>query len=336
MLAGEYPPTVTATAVWLSEMGLDFTLALVQAYRTPQEVAITVSQLYPVPSIEDFMVTPRQAEVKAVEEKRQRQHDVTTTNRLVQAKILEDEAALRLRPEGVNSEVRAKIDEWVLQDPRRERARWFNQKGEPLVWEADNQRYSPSGLAGLIVTEAAGISRSVRGGDWWVTEDGRDLVEIAQEVGSTERQRLYRDFWTRLSERLHAEHPEWVAGRGQPSEWNWFEMPSPIRGSFYSAAFIRNGRIKYELYVDSGTTEYNERVIQELMRSKDQIEAAYGGPLIWNPPDDRHRYGAVVAEGSGDITDVEHHDDFAEWFVRAGERLRPALEPHASAALKKA
>jgi len=325
LVAGEFPPVVTATAVWLTEMGIDLTLVRVQAYRTEHETLVTVSQLFPVRDVEEFTVTPRQAEVKAVEEKRQRHRDVSTTNRLVAGRVLEDDAVLRLRPEGVNPDVRALVEEWVQADPKRGQARWSNNSGAPLIWEADGQRYSPSGLAGLIVQQASGLSRSIRGGDWWVTEDDRDLVEIAQELGSA-RERQYLDFWSRFAQRVRQEHPEWVATRGQPTQWSWFEMASSISGSYYAAAFMRGRRVKCELYIDVGDAKKNAQVMAGLMAARGRIEAAFGGPLEWNPPGERHRYGSVGVIGEGDITEEERHDEFIEWFMRTAATLRAALE----------
>ena len=58
LIASAFPPTVTATAVWLSEMGLDVSLVRVQAYRTQHDVVVTASQLYPIPAVEEFTVAP--------------------------------------------------------------------------------------------------------------------------------------------------------------------------------------------------------------------------------------------------------------------------------------
>jgi hypothetical protein len=59
LLAASFPPVVTATAVWLREMGLDITLMRFQAYQTDTETLVTVSQLLPVPTVEEFTVVPR-------------------------------------------------------------------------------------------------------------------------------------------------------------------------------------------------------------------------------------------------------------------------------------
>jgi hypothetical protein len=65
LLAVQFPASTTATAVWLSEMGIDITLTRLQAYRTQQETVITVSQHYPPPDVEDFLVAPTRAARRA-------------------------------------------------------------------------------------------------------------------------------------------------------------------------------------------------------------------------------------------------------------------------------
>lgn len=58
LLAASFPHIVTATVVWLSEMGVDMSLVQFQAYRVGQQVLLSVSTLYPVPDVEDFTVAP--------------------------------------------------------------------------------------------------------------------------------------------------------------------------------------------------------------------------------------------------------------------------------------
>lgn len=59
MVAGEFPEALTATVVWLTEQGLDITLRQFQGYQTSTQLLITVSQLYPVPDVEEFTIGPR-------------------------------------------------------------------------------------------------------------------------------------------------------------------------------------------------------------------------------------------------------------------------------------
>ena len=324
VVAGDYPPVVTAVAVWLNEMGIDFTLVQVSAYRTANETLILTSQLYPVRDVEEFTVTPRQAEVKAADERRQRQRDVTTTLRLVQAGLLDDGAILRVRPTGINDDLKTRVADWLASHPGAEMAEWTNDPAGPIRWGLDGKPYAPSSLAAQILELATGVTRSIRGGQWWVTEDGRDLVELARELGS-ERQKLYLDFWTRFAERLRSQHPEWIQSRGTPAAQNWFDMNADVPSGHYTAAFMREPRVKYELYIDSASRDRTRSVFEALLAHRTAIEAACGEQLNWRAPDDTHRHASVALESMGSIADLEHHEEIMSWFIDAGERLRAAI-----------
>lgn len=167
LLAGEYPPVVTATTVWLSEMGLDVTLMKYQAYRTETQTLLSVSQLYPVPTVEDFTVSPRRAEVRAQAETKKRTQDTSAVRRLVDGGTLEDGTPLLLRSRTeVNQEVRQAIDGWVAEDAKRGQVKWQNKASAPLVWEFDGGEYTPSGLIRHIISITSGIDRSVQGTKW--------------------------------------------------------------------------------------------------------------------------------------------------------------------------
>lgn len=58
LMASTFPPGVTATVVWLSEMGVDIALVQFQAYRAGEKVLVSVSKLYPVRDVEEFTVAP--------------------------------------------------------------------------------------------------------------------------------------------------------------------------------------------------------------------------------------------------------------------------------------
>ena len=58
IVAGDFTPKVTSAAVWLSERGIDICLTRVQAYVMDEGHVITVSQVWPIPEAEDFVVAP--------------------------------------------------------------------------------------------------------------------------------------------------------------------------------------------------------------------------------------------------------------------------------------
>lgn len=64
IIAGDFSPKVTTAAVWLSERGIDIALTRVQAYETRGAHIITVSQVWPPPKVEEFVVAPSRSSIQ--------------------------------------------------------------------------------------------------------------------------------------------------------------------------------------------------------------------------------------------------------------------------------
>ena len=62
---------------------------------------------------------------------------------------------------------------------------------------------------------------------------------------------LYQEFWTTYLERLREEHPDWSRAR-TPSNQNWMAFPSPIKGTRINPSFAQGGRLRHEIYIDTG------------------------------------------------------------------------------------
>lgn len=191
LVAGAFMPSTSATVVWLSEMGLDITLQRVQAYRTSDEnVIVTVSQLFPVPDVEDFTISPQRAEAAASQKRRRGRREQSTVVRLVRAGTIPDGTILTMRPVLIDAESQESINDWIAEDPRRSRATWLNSMRHPLRWEYDGQDYRPSAIAKQALQEGAGLDRSVRGPAWWFTPEGRSLTDLAEETSQQEENGL--------------------------------------------------------------------------------------------------------------------------------------------------
>jgi hypothetical protein len=93
LLASSFPPVVTATTVWLTEMSLDISLMRLQAYRAEEKIIVTASQLYPVPDVEEFTVAPARSANSATEtdqlpEIAWTQHDLSQLRDIASATVL--------------------------------------------------------------------------------------------------------------------------------------------------------------------------------------------------------------------------------------------------------
>jgi hypothetical protein len=217
LMATDFPQTVTATVVFLhQQLGLDIRLLVFQAYQTSNDVLITVSQHYPPPGIEEFVLSPEVSEAQRVKSgKQDKQREASIVARLVRAEALEQGEELRFR---AGPEESASLSAWFQQDSKRAFATWQEDSSAPLVWQADDQPYSPTGLARLILEQGAGKPVvALRGPSYWQNEAGQTLVEIAAELPDeqdvpleTHTSRMRPDqleLWTHLDAAILALHP---------------------------------------------------------------------------------------------------------------------------------
>lgn len=334
LLARDFPPTVTASVVWLTEMGIDITLQRFQAYRSTvpgaegaahTQVLVTVSQLYPVRDVEEFTVSPAQAQARAATETKKRTQDVSTVRRLVDAEAVEDgtQFTLVVRSE-INADLRAQVEQWLEEDTERRTATWQNNARAPLRWTADGTEHTPSGLVRLIVREATGIDRSFYGTQWWVDPQGHTLVELAGELGGGGRSELYRAFWTRFLERAATERPEWAPSKVPPAT-SWLDMTSGIKGTHFSNSFAVGDRLRTELYIDTPNQSANLAIFHKFQDHKAQIEAAYGGHIDWLDLPSKTACRIAAYRGDAVVTRVDDYDKYIDWMFGAGARLRSAL-----------
>jgi alkylated DNA nucleotide flippase Atl1 len=184
LVAGSFPPVVTASAVWMSEMGIDITLQRVQAYRVfDTRTIITVSQLYPVPDVEEFTVAPGASASpgRSSQEGRRRRSGGRAITRLVESGEIDDGTQLTFRTELLSPDQTPAMTEWLAEDPRRGSARWKNDKLRPLLWEANGNGYRPTPLVHEMFREC-GYPRRTTGAKWWLLPDGRSLSQAAGVV----------------------------------------------------------------------------------------------------------------------------------------------------------
>jgi hypothetical protein len=186
LMATDFPQTVTATVVFLhQQLGLNIKLLVFQAYQTVNDVLVTVSQHYPPAGIEEFVLSPEVNEAqKAKTGKQSKQRETNSVARLINAEVLEQGEQLQFR---TPPELHESIENWFAKDPNRRYAAWQEDTVSPLIWQADDQPYSPSGLARLILELGAGETvAALQGPAYWVNEAGESLVDIASNLPEPE------------------------------------------------------------------------------------------------------------------------------------------------------
>jgi hypothetical protein len=155
--------------------------------------------------------------------------------------------------------------------------------------------------------------------------DWQKQVRAATQASSrTGKGALYVDFWQRFIGRVHAEHPDWTRAKAVGPR-NWYEMRSPIRGCSFSFSFAQNDRLRHELYIDTGDGDRNAQIFGSLRDREKQFEAEYGSSISWEELPDRRACRIADYWDGCSVTETDRHDDFINWFLDAGTRLRRAL-----------
>lgn len=99
---------------------------------------------------------------------------------LVDRAVLTEGAGLRLALVST-TEVEA-VQEWLDEDLKRGRATWVNHRSRPILWAADGEQYSPTGLVTRIWDLAGWEKRPVanQGTARWMTDNGDTLAQLAR------------------------------------------------------------------------------------------------------------------------------------------------------------
>ncbi|MFI1831113.1 AIPR family protein [Streptomyces sp. NPDC020412] len=110
-----------------------------------------------------------------------RQRRPQTVRLLVDHDAIKDSTPLEYAPSAVEE---LAIGAWLDADPRRRRASWVNDRKNPLLWEADGKRYSPTGLVSQMWNEADWKEQwsAVQGPKQWRVSGEGTLVEIAERL----------------------------------------------------------------------------------------------------------------------------------------------------------
>lgn len=134
---------------------------------------------------------------------------------------------------------------------------------------------------------------------------------------------LYVQFWTRYLERVREEHPNWTKSR-TPTSSNWITQPAGVTGTQIGLVFASGGRLSHELYIDAGDAEKNLSVLRMIEARREEFEQAYGRRLDFQDLPNA-RACRIADYGVGDVTKVDEHDAYIDWFIDAGVRLRRAI-----------
>lgn len=144
---------------------------------------------------------------------------------------------------------------------------------------------------------------------------------------SSETKERYRAFFQELIDELRERHHFTNARAGQPQ--NWYTFSSENSRIFkYSTSFAQGGRVRAEVYIDTGDKTKNELIFNCLAERKEEIERDFGAALSWEQLETK-RACRVAIYMDGDIDgESEALAQVREWAIQNLLRFKAVFPDH--------
>jgi hypothetical protein len=210
---------------------------------------------------------------------------------------------------------------WLAEQFREEHRaalEWLNAHTDPTI------RFFGVRLAAVTLADAPPgmvapfLELVVQPNDW----EKRAMQAVAGSgAGSlTPTQELYRQFWSQFEPEAKARG--WTSGSA-PAQ-NWWNLPSGTTGATWSVSFAMAG-VRSELFFDHPNPQLNSARWQALHRQRAEIEADFGGELIFD--DLPNKKGCRIEARLPDVKigDRDRWHDVLTWMLDTQQRLRNAI-----------
>ncbi|MEW2592716.1 endonuclease NucS domain-containing protein [Micromonospora aurantiaca] len=185
LMASDFGPAVTNTALYLYEAGIDIRLVRYQLYRTVSgEKVLSVAQLLPVPDAEEFMVRPRSSSGTQAASRASGERKAAAVQRLIAHQAIADGTPLMISVPDLVDQDREAIRGWLGEDPDRARVRWHNDVNGPVEWAVDGKRYRLIELIRFIIHAATGQPPRAQlwAQNWYRSEEDQTLHQLAEPL----------------------------------------------------------------------------------------------------------------------------------------------------------
>lgn len=206
---------------------------------------------------------------------------------------------------------------WIVSEPRPEHV-------AAMSWLNDNS----SADFFLLKVEAVQIGESAPAALMTViVGPSNDKNEVARSNREFSARHELRDaWWTQLIERPDNK----LHGHLSPVAVSWLGTSAGMSGLGFNHV-VAQYQSRVELYIDRGKkgSDETKAIFDQLFAKKDEIEAAFGGTLLWESNSDtvkRCRIGATFPGGYKSPPD--EWEGIQATLVAAMKRLEAALRPH--------
>lgn len=206
---------------------------------------------------------------------------------------------------------------WIttsVRDEHRQALDWLNRPTAKSPSSPSRSKSSRSAIRCRHPTSSPSPHRTIGAGTSKRAADQGEPSELA-----TSRQR----FFEQALEELKTQRPGITNARRVGLD-NWLSLAAGRTGFSYSWVFTGDKRFRTELYIDAGDAATNNGYLRALARRREELEAAVGFPLHWDPMENRR---ASRVSASRPLTDADPADDgeLRDWAVNSLLALNDAF-----------
>ncbi len=201
----------------------------------------------------------------------------------------------------------AKVVLWIatqIREEHRQALDWLNQRTD-----------SSTEFFGVVI-EVLQIGDSKPALQFRVVVSPNEWQKTTKKQSSSKesgRSELYRQYFQRLLDDLRENYQFTGAKVGQPQ--NWYTFASGNQQFKYSHSFTNSGRVRTEIYIDSGDRDENKAFFGRLYADRQSIESTFGCPLEWERLEDK-RACRVALYRTGSIEDSDEElQDIHDWGI---------------------
>lgn len=146
-------------------------------------------------------------------------------------------------------------------------------------------------------------------------------VAVPNETQDTDTRERYRAYYQTLLDELRTQHKFTNAKVGQPQ--NWYTFSSENSRIFkYSTSFSHGGKVRAEIYIDSGDKAKNEALFDWLQARGGEIQANFSNKLEWEKLEAK-RACRIAIYRDGDIdADTEVLAEIRTWIIEQLLRMK--------------
>jgi hypothetical protein len=149
--------------------------------------------------------------------------------------------------------------------------------------------------------------------------------DTAQDATVSPLNKMYLNFFEKVRDKILSKQPDFTHAKVLPQSWWAIGIGKP--GFSLSSCFTIEDTVRVELYVDTGMSEYNEKVFNQLKTMKYRIEQQVRKELTWDHLPDSNAFRIYTTINATLDDEAEKLDQTADWTATMLMKFKDVFSP---------